>query len=129
MAKTETPTSDLVRTYLREIGRVPLLTHEEEVVLGKRVQQWMKLQELRQTLQSEEGDRDPSDLEWAAAAGLSIEELRQQQHLGEQAKRKMIEANLRLVVSVAKKISETQYGPLGFDPRRDDRHAARRREI
>nr|BAA86957.1 group 2 sigma factor RpoD3 [Synechococcus elongatus PCC 7942 = FACHB-805] len=103
MAKTETPTSDLVRTYLREIGRVPLLTHEEEVVLGKRVQQWMKLQELRQTLQSEEGDRDPSDLEWAAAAGLSIEELRQQQHLGEQAKRKMIEANLRLVVSVAKK--------------------------
>ncbi|BAD79047.1 RNA polymerase sigma factor SigA3 [Synechococcus elongatus PCC 6311] len=103
VAKTETPTSDLVRTYLREIGRVPLLTHEEEVVLGKRVQQWMKLQELRQTLQSEEGDRDPSDLEWAAAAGLSIEELRQQQHLGEQAKRKMIEANLRLVVSVAKK--------------------------
>ena len=103
MAKTETPTSDLVRTYLREIGRVPLLTHEEEVVLGKRVQQWMKLQELRQTLQSEEGDREPSETEWASAAGLSVEELRQQQNLGEQAKRKMIEANLRLVVSVAKK--------------------------
>ncbi|AZB73774.1 RNA polymerase sigma factor, RpoD/SigA family [Synechococcus elongatus] len=103
MAKPETPTSDLVRTYLREIGRVPLLTHEEEVVLGKRVQQWMKLQELRQTLQSEEGDRDPSETEWAAAAGISVEELRQQQNLGEQAKRKMIEANLRLVVSVAKK--------------------------
>ncbi len=32
------PEVDLVRSYLRDIGRVPLLTHEEEITLGRRVQ-------------------------------------------------------------------------------------------
>ena len=45
-------TADMVRTYLREIGRVPLLTHEQEIVYGKQVQQMMKLIE-----EEEEGSR------------------------------------------------------------------------
>lgn len=53
---------DPVRMYLKEIGKVPLLTAEEEVILAKRIEQ---------------GDKD--------------------------AKRKLAEANLRLVVSIAKK--------------------------
>ncbi|MDJ0695892.1 sigma-70 factor domain-containing protein, partial [Mastigocoleus sp. MO_188.B34] len=36
-------TADMVRTYLREIGRVPLLNREQEIVFGKQVQQMMKL--------------------------------------------------------------------------------------
>ncbi|MGL4619975.1 MAG: sigma-70 factor domain-containing protein, partial [Chroococcidiopsis sp.] len=36
-------TADMVRTYLREIGRVPLLTREQEIVYGKQVQQMMAL--------------------------------------------------------------------------------------
>ena len=41
--KSSKSSVDMVRTYLREIGRVPLLTHEEEIVYGKQVQELMKL--------------------------------------------------------------------------------------
>ena len=41
-------TADMVRTYLREIGRVPLLTREQEIVYGKQVQQMMTLIEAKE---------------------------------------------------------------------------------
>ncbi|MBU6229062.1 MAG: RNA polymerase sigma factor, RpoD/SigA family [Cyanobacteria bacterium REEB459] len=94
--------NDLVRSYLKEIGRVPLLTHEEEIVLGKQVQQLYRLQVLRQTLIAELG-RSPTLVEWADAAVLRVEDLDRMVQAGEAAKRRMVEANLRLVVSVAKK--------------------------
>ncbi|MCT7951375.1 RNA polymerase sigma factor, RpoD/SigA family [Ancylothrix sp. C2] len=100
--KTAQTSTDLVRTYLREIGRVPLLTHEQEIILGKQVQRCTALQELKEQLSLELG-REPSDAEWAEPAGLSEAELQQTIEAGELAKRKMVEANLRLVVSVAKK--------------------------
>ncbi|MEL6128894.1 MAG: RNA polymerase sigma factor, RpoD/SigA family [Cyanobacteria bacterium J06628_4] len=100
--KAPQTSSDLVRTYLKEIGRVPLLTHEQEVVYGKQVQRFVALQARRTELQ-ESLDREPSDLEWAEAAELSVDELKQAIDAGELAKRRMVEANLRLVVSVAKK--------------------------
>ncbi|MCP9850213.1 sigma-70 factor domain-containing protein, partial [Cyanobium sp. Morenito 9A2] len=37
---------DLVRSYLRDIGRVPLLSHEQEITLGRQVQDLMALEEL-----------------------------------------------------------------------------------
>ena len=67
--KAPQTSSDLVRTYLKEIGRVPLLTHEQEVVYGKQVQRFVALQARRTELQ-ESLDREPSDLEWAEAAEL-----------------------------------------------------------
>lgn len=100
--KTAQTSTDLVRTYLREIGRVPLLTHEQEIVLGKQVQHLSQLQELKETLTEQLG-HEPTDIEWSQAAGLSLVELQQAIEQGEIAKRKMVEANLRLVVSVAKK--------------------------
>ncbi|MBC1262272.1 RNA polymerase sigma factor, RpoD/SigA family, partial [Synechococcus sp. BSF8S] len=41
---------DLVRSYLRDIGRVPLLTHEQEITLGRQVQELMRLEETEQEL-------------------------------------------------------------------------------
>ncbi|WP_066375454.1 MULTISPECIES: RNA polymerase sigma factor, RpoD/SigA family [unclassified Anabaena] len=100
--KTAQTATDLVRSYLREIGRVPLLTHEEEIFYGKQVQRSTSLQEVREDLAEKLG-RQPTMAEWAQAAELDIQELNTAIADGEIAKRKMVEANLRLVVSVAKK--------------------------
>ncbi len=101
--KTAQASTDTVRTYLREIGRVPLLTHEQEILYGKQVQQLVALVAVKNTLTEELG-REPSLTEWATAAN-DIDPLQLQKVLaaGENAKRRMVEANLRLVVSVAKK--------------------------
>ncbi|MDY6938378.1 MAG: RNA polymerase sigma factor, RpoD/SigA family [Cyanobacteriota bacterium] len=100
--KTAQTSTDLVRTYLREIGRVPLLTHEEEILYGKQVQRLASLHQLQEEL-IEKFDREPTLSEWADAANLSEQELESTLAKGDMAKRKMVEANLRLVVSVAKK--------------------------
>jgi RNA polymerase nonessential primary-like sigma factor len=100
--KTAQTATDLVRTYLREIGRVPLLTHEEEIFLGKQVQRSTALYEARECLANNLG-RQPTLEEWATAVKIELAELNEAIANGETAKRKMVEANLRLVVSVAKK--------------------------
>jgi RNA polymerase nonessential primary-like sigma factor len=100
--KTAQTATDLVRTYLREIGRVPLLTHEEEIFYGKQVQRSVTLHEVKESLVSHL-DRQPTLEEWAASAELEPAELHEAIAEGEIAKQKMVEANLRLVVSIAKK--------------------------
>ncbi|HIK18186.1 MAG TPA: RNA polymerase sigma factor, RpoD/SigA family [Leptolyngbyaceae cyanobacterium M33_DOE_097] len=103
--KTPQNSTDPVRTYLREIGRVPLLTHEQEVVYGKHVQRLVALTEKKIAL-SEQLGRDLTLPEWSQEVGLSEAELERAIAEGEYAKRKMVEANLRLVVSVAKKYTK-----------------------
>ena len=93
---------DMVRTYLHEIGRVPLLTHEQEVSYGKQVQLFVKLLEKREKL-AKQLHREPTEEEWAEAANLTIAVLQKEVRSGQMAKQKMIESNLRLVVSIAKK--------------------------
>lgn len=100
--KTAQTATDLVRTYLREIGRVPLLSHEEEICYGKQVQRATALYEVRESLLMKLG-HEPTLEEWAKASNLEPGELNEAIAIGEIAKRKMVEANLRLVVSVAKK--------------------------
>ena len=94
--------ADMVRAYLREIGRVPLLTHEQEILFGKQVQRLAAFSLLREDLVLKLG-QDPNLEEWAEQVGVTLLELQQVITEGEYAKRKMVEANLRLVVSVAKK--------------------------
>ncbi|MEL6579058.1 MAG: RNA polymerase sigma factor, RpoD/SigA family [Cyanobacteria bacterium J06621_12] len=100
--KTAQKSNDLVRSYLKEIGRVPLLTHEEEILYSKRVQKAIALTKVKESLIEKLG-REPTTEEWAKAADLSPSELLTAIESGDSAKRKMVEANLRLVVSVAKK--------------------------
>ncbi|MDL5201447.1 RNA polymerase sigma factor [Streptomyces sp. ALI-76-A] len=88
-ADTGAPSSDLFRQYLREIGRIPLLTAAEEVELARRVEAG---------LFAEEKLRLASDLDSELA--LDLDKL---VVMGRMAKRRLIEANLRLVVSVAKR--------------------------
>jgi RNA polymerase nonessential primary-like sigma factor len=122
----------MVRTYLHEIGRVPMLTHEQEIVYGKQVQQMMKIQETKEVLK-QQLDREPTQQELSEQTALSESELNQALRQGRRAKEKMIEANLRLVVSIAKKYQKRnlefldliQEGTLGlergvekFDPTR-----------
>ena len=169
-------TTDLVRLYLQEIGRVRLLGRDEEVSEAQKVQRYIKLLELRNTVASQEeglitrfvhlievrdrlsaqlghkpslerwaltaGVSDVPELkrimsegkrEWAELAEMTVEAIERIQTEGVEAKDHMIKANLRLVVSVAKKYQNRglelldliQEGTLGleravekFDPTR-----------
>jgi RNA polymerase nonessential primary-like sigma factor len=112
----------MVRTYLRKIGRVPLLTREQEIVYGKQVQQMMPLLEAKEAL-TKKLRREPSLSEWAAQVGMSENEVSETVQRGQRAKQKMIEANLRLVVAIAKKYQKRnmefldliQEGTLGLE--------------
>ena len=169
-------TTDLVRLYLQEIGRVRLLGRDEEVSEAQKVQRYIKLLELRNTVASQEegligrfvhlievrdrlaaqlghkpslerwaltaGVGDVPELkrimsegkrQWAELAEMTVETIERIQAEGVEAKDHMIKANLRLVVSVAKKYQNRglelldliQEGTLGleravekFDPTR-----------
>ncbi|MBD2384366.1 RNA polymerase sigma factor SigC [Cylindrospermum sp. FACHB-282] len=164
-ANTNRRSTDLVRLYLQEIGRVRLLGRDEEVSEAQKVQRYLRMRtllanaakqgdevivpylrliEVQERLSSELGHR-PSLERWATTAGiqlpdlkptlangkrrwaetaqLTVEELEQVQSQGLQAKEHMIKANLRLVVSVAKKYQNrglelldlVQEGTLGLE--------------
>ena len=126
------PPTDMVHAYLHEIGQVPLLEHSEEIIYGKQVQRMMSLLAEKEALEQQRGC-SIAQLEWADALGLSEDELKQILQQGQQAKTKMLKANLRLVVAIAKKylkrnvefLDLIQEGSLGlergvekFDPSR-----------
>jgi RNA polymerase primary sigma factor len=84
------PTNDPVRMYLKEIGRVALLTAQEEVNLAKRIEAGL-LAEARLVAEGGKLSEDETErLVWCY-------------HDGAMAKRHLVEANLRLVVSIAKR--------------------------
>ena len=96
---------DLVRSYLRDIGRVPLLSHEQEITLGRQVQELMAIEEQEVELEQQLGTK-PSQAELAKAVGLGDVVLKKRIKAGRRAKERMVAANLRLVVSVAKKYTK-----------------------
>jgi RNA polymerase primary sigma factor len=93
-------TGDLVRIYLREIGRVPLLTAQDEVDLAKSIEAGLFAEEKLQTGSPPSADPARGS---AADCGAELAELALLAADGMQAKQRLIEANLRLVVSIAKR--------------------------
>ena len=90
---------DSVRAYLRDIGRIPLLEHDEEILLGRKVQRLMWIQE-----QQKEHNCDNKSL--SELLNIPEKQLKREMRDGAKAKEKMVTANLRLVVSVAKKYTK-----------------------
>ena len=85
---------------------MPLLTHEQEITLGRQVQELVALEVLEQELASREGVEKPSPAVLAKEAGLTQVQLKKRLRSGQRAKERMVAANLRLVVSVAKKYTK-----------------------
>ncbi len=120
--KNSKSSRDIVGTFLREIGRFPILNAEQEIQYGKKIQQMLVLLETKEKLKVQL-DREPTIDEWANKTQISKEVLSKQLQQGRIAKRKMIESNLRLVVHVAKKYQDRdmefldliQEGSLGLE--------------
>ena len=89
LALKASPTNDPVRMYLKEIGKVALLTAEEEVDLAKRIEAGLFASEKLVTMPRV-----------SASLRRDLEAI---EYDGSIAKRKLVEANLRLVVSIAKR--------------------------
>ncbi len=92
---------DPVRMYLKEIGKVPLLSADEEIVLAKKMELGdeaaKRLPEAEEEFEKTTAKKKKEKLE------KEINELTEAYNEGEDAKKKLAEANLRLVVSIAKR--------------------------
>jgi RNA polymerase primary sigma factor len=101
-AKKKHYTEDSIRLYLQEIGRIRLLRADEEIELARKIADLLELERIRDQLFMRL-DREPRDQEWAGEVDMPIQSFRHRLHLGRRAKDKMVQSNLRLVVSIAKK--------------------------
>ena len=99
---------DAFTQHLRAIGRIPLLTPDEEITLARAVQRGRQLLEIAEELKLRAGGVGPCREVWAAEAKVSPNQLRQQLRRAQRAQERMVTANLRLVVSVARKYAQYQ---------------------
>jgi RNA polymerase primary sigma factor len=92
---------DPVRMYLKEIGKVPLLSAEEEIELAKKMEAGSvateKIQILKERIKETEDEQEKEEIQ------AEIKELQLDVDHGSDAKKRLAEANLRLVVSIAKR--------------------------
>jgi RNA polymerase primary sigma factor len=95
-------TEDSIRIYLQEIGRIRLLRAEEEIELARKIADLLSLERLGEQLRKRLG-RFPNDREWAEAVEMELPAFQRRLYFARRAKDKMVQSNLRLVVSIAKK--------------------------
>ena len=95
-------TEDSIRLYLQEIGRIRLLRADEEIELARKIADLLELERIREKLLTEL-EREPQQKEWASAVEMEPIQFRSRLYQGRRAKDKMVQSNLRLVVSIAKK--------------------------
>ncbi|CAL0316954.1 unnamed protein product [Lupinus luteus] len=92
---------DPLRLFLWGPETKKLLTFEEESQLVVQIQELMRLEEVKTRLQSQFGE-EPTIAKWAEGVGLSTRVLQTKLHFGNRSREKLIQANLRLVVHIAK---------------------------
>ncbi|MEB3200062.1 MAG: RNA polymerase sigma factor RpoD [Synechococcaceae cyanobacterium] len=95
-------TEDSIRVYLQEIGRIRLLRPDEEIELARKIADLLELEEKAAEFEADKG-HFPDTKEWAALFDMPLTKFRRRLMLGRRAKEKMVQSNLRLVVSIAKK--------------------------
>ncbi|MFN7898786.1 MAG: RNA polymerase sigma factor RpoD [Synechococcaceae cyanobacterium] len=95
-------TEDSIRVYLQEIGRIRLLRPDEEIELARKIADLLELEEKAAEFEADKG-HFPDTKEWAALVDMPLTKFRRRLMLGRRAKEKMVQSNLRLVVSIAKK--------------------------
>jgi RNA polymerase primary sigma factor len=95
-------TEDSIRIYLQEIGRIRLLRAEEEIELARKIADLLELERIREKM-IDRDDRVPTDREWGEEVEMELPAFKRRLYLGRRAKDKMVQSNLRLVVSIAKK--------------------------
>ena len=95
-------TEDSIRVYLQEIGRIRLLRPDEEIELARKIADLLHLEELADQYEEDHG-KYPDNREWAVLVDMPHIKFRRRLMLGRRAKEKMVQSNLRLVVSIAKK--------------------------
>lgn len=92
---------DALGPYLQRAGRVKLLTKDEEGFLARRLGMYRDLTDIKRRSKKQTG-REPLAPEWAAAADIPVYLLQQRIRDGQRARRRLLTANVRLVVSVAR---------------------------
>ncbi|MGA1474317.1 MAG: sigma-70 family RNA polymerase sigma factor, partial [Prochlorothrix sp.] len=102
-------TEDSIRLYLQEIGRIRLLRADEEIELARKIADLLELERVYEEFLEHNGHA-PSDAEWSEAVSRKKDEampplrdFQRRLYQGRKAKEKMVQSNLRLVVSIAKK--------------------------
>ena len=104
-AEKQKKRNDLLRAYLNDIKRVPLLSHEQQITLGRQVQEYMEVVRAELEITELTGDK-PTLEELSNKLNLSTSIIKKRLRAGQKAKDRMIKANLRLVVTVAKKYTK-----------------------
>ena len=103
---------DALSQHLRAMSRIPLLTAEDEISLGRLVQTGRQLLEVAEEMKLRAGGLEPSLEAWALEAGLEVRQLQRRLHQASRARSRMVLANLRLVVSMARRY---QHRPIDLE--------------
>lgn len=98
----KTKGSEPLQFYLKHMSKIDLLKPNEEIILGRQIQKGVRYENMRDHLELMRGG-DPTDDDWAVALGIEKADLLRELDRAGKAKMAMLAANLRLVVSIAKR--------------------------
>ena len=105
--------SDTISSYVKSMGQHELLPKESEELLGRHIQLLVKWEDVRQNLE-ESLLQPPTFAQWADALKVTVPELKKQIRRSQRAKAALIEANLRLVVTVARQTVKKGRSEINF---------------